>query len=84
MTVGKTGIVVGAACVAACAAPPLALWIGAGAAAGGIWAALPGELGAVVGLGVAGGLIWFLWPRKRNANGCCEGRTSCSLPETKT
>jgi hypothetical protein len=84
MTMGKTGIVVGAACVAACAAPPLALWIGAGATAGGIWAAVPGELGAIVGLGVAGGLIWFLRQRKKTANSCCEGRASCGLPETKT
>lgn len=79
----KTGMVVGAACVAACAGASVLPMVLGGAALG----ALGGELGLLAVLALGAGL-WF-WSRRRKAScecapdgGCKTGET-CDLPNAK-
>jgi hypothetical protein len=79
----KTGILVGAACVAACAGAGVLPMVLGGAALG----AFGGELGVLAVLALGGG-VWF-WSRRRKAacacpsDGGCQTGDACDLPDLK-
>lgn len=86
MVTQKTGMLVGAACVAACAAPAVVVWAAAGATATGLVAMLRGDVGIALAVLVAGGGIWWGLQRRKatKEKGCCAGNDTCRLPEKTT
>jgi hypothetical protein len=80
------------ACAAACAAAVIGPSIMAGAAIGGIGAALSGELGMAIVVMAGGGALWFALSRRKvaQAKACdcapdagCETGDTCDLPKPK-
>ncbi|GHC66680.1 hypothetical protein [Neogemmobacter tilapiae] len=89
MDKAKTGMLVGAACVAACAGAGLWPLVLGGAAAGGLLGWIGGEIAILLALlPVAGGYwLWRRQPRKAACacppDGGCQTGDACDVPRLK-